>query len=316
MTSKVLKSEALLLLTAAIWGFAFVAQRIGMEHVGPFIFNGVRFALGGLFLLPFLITSRRRLAPPQSSPERDEVALSERRPRKHEPKRVLLFSCLTGLILFFGASLQQIGIVYTTAGKAGFITGLYVIVVPILGLFWKQHPGSWTWLGAASAVAGLYLLSFSGRVTVSKGDLIVLSGAFFWAGHVLMIGWLTSWINGITLAFIQFITCSVLSLLTAFVIETVALQGLLDAAVPILYGGLLSVGIAYTLQVIAQRHAQPAHTAIIISMETVFAALGGWLILDETLPLRGIAGCALMLIGILLSRLGTISKQPSPAVEP
>ena len=299
MNSKVLKSETLLLLASTIWGFAFVAQRVGMDYVGPFIYNGIRFALGSLVLLPFLLVGNKRAHHRVVNPT---VSASQ---------KFFRYGLPLGLILFCGASLQQIGLVYTTAGKAGFITGLYVIIVPIIGLLWRQRPGHGTWLGAVLAAVGLYLLSFSGSVNMSQGDLLVLAGAFFWAGHVQFVGWVSNRIDALGLAISQFIICSVLSTITALLVETITLTGILQAAIPILYGGILSVGIAYTLQIIAQRHAPPAHTAIILSLETVFAALGGWLILDETLPFRGLAGCGLMLAGIVLSRLGPVLKNTS-----
>jgi drug/metabolite transporter (DMT)-like permease len=285
------KSDTLLLATAIIWGFAFVAQRVGMDYVGPFTFNGVRFALGSLSLLPLVLISReqrvvsKNILPPPSL------------------KLILFGGCLTGMALFMGASLQQIGLVYTTAGKAGFITGLYVVLVPILGLFWKQQPKTGTWIGAFLAAIGLYLLSVTERFRIDIGDLLVLLGAFFWAGHVLIIGWLAPRLNPIKLAFFQYIACSILSLITAVSIEVITWEALLQGAIPILYGGLLSVGIAYTLQVVAQRDAHPAHAAILLSLEAVFAAIGGWLILGETIPLRGLVGCGFMLSGMLLSQL-------------
>jgi drug/metabolite transporter (DMT)-like permease len=218
-------------------------------------------------------------------------------------KTILLGGAALGLTLFSGASLQQIGLVYTTAGKAGFITGLYVIIVPILGLFWRQQPNIGTWIGAILAAIGLYFLSVTEQFTIASGDLLVLIGAFFWAAHVLIIGWLSPRINPIKLALSQYLACSILSLITAAVIEDVSMQSISQAAIPILYGGLLSVGIAYTLQVIAQRDAHPAHAAILLSMEAVFAAIGGWLILDEIISARGLFGCGLMLAGMLLSQL-------------
>jgi drug/metabolite transporter (DMT)-like permease len=285
-----LKSDLLLLLAAVIWGFAFVAQRVGMQYVGPFTFNAVRFALGSLVLVPFV---RQR---PQGR---------DRREAESGPGEIgiLKGGLLAGLVLFGGASLQQVGIVYTTAGKAGFITGLYVILVPILGLSLGQRPGWGTWVGAVSATAGLSLLSVTRGFAPARGDSLVLAGAFFWAAHVLIIGRLVSRADPIPLACLQFAVCSVLSLAVAFAVETIAVGAIVDAAAPILYGGVLSVGIAYTLQVIAQRSAPAAHAAILLSLETVFAALGGRLILDETLTNRALWGCALMLLGILLSQL-------------
>ncbi len=281
-----LTSNALLLLTAIIWGSAFVAQRVGMEYVGPFTFNGVRFALGGCSLLPLLYMKSRGRA-------------------KQTQERfwpVIQGGFLAGCALFLGASLQQIGLIYTTAGKAGFITGLYVVLVPILGLFWRQTTSLSTWIGAFLATIGLYLLSVTENFSIAFGDLLELIGAFFWAGHVQLIGWLTRRVDSLKLAFFQFMTCSVLSLAAAVLTETITLQGLSGAFIPICYGGLFSVGIAYTLQVVAQRHAHPAHAAILLSLESVFAVVGGWLLLNEVLSLRGMIGCGFMLSGMLCSQ--------------
>ncbi|MFC1682961.1 DMT family transporter [Candidatus Zixiibacteriota bacterium] len=290
------KFNLLLLLTAAIWGFAFVAQRVGMAHVGPFTFNGVRFALGAMILIPLLVRQRKRPGKVKG------------RPGSTDRKFILLGGGLAGLFLFFGASLQQTGIVSTTAGKAGFITGLYVIIVPILGLFWRLRSGIETWLGAVLAVTGLYLLSMTGRLSISMGDLLVLLGAFFWAGHVLIIGWLSPKIDPIKIAFLQFAACSLLSLITAGFVETVTLEGISGAAIPILYAGLMSSGVAYTLQVVAQRRVRPTHAAIILSLEAIFAVLGGWLLLEEILTVRELLGCALMLGGMLLSQMDLKAK--------
>jgi len=282
------ESDLLLLITAMIWGFAFVAQRVGMKYVGPFTFNGVRFFLGCLPLLPILLRNRKK-APP-------EIPFSS--------KTVLLGGMLAGLILFSGASLQQVGIVYTTAGKAGFITGLYVVIVPILGLLWRDkttHPG--TWAGAILAAVGMYFLSVTREFTISLGDLLVLFSAFLWAAHVQFVGWLSPRTGATRLAVVQYGVCGGLSLLVALVTETITLTGLYQAAIPILYGGFLSVGIAYTLQLVAQKKAPAAHAAILMSLETVFAALGGWMILGEVLSLRALFGCALILTGMLASQL-------------
>jgi drug/metabolite transporter (DMT)-like permease len=297
MKGVTVKSDALLLTTAIIWGFAFVAQRVGMDYVGPFTFNGIRFALGSLSLLPLvLIGQEQRIA---TNPILPRPGLTT----------ILLGGSALGLALFAGASLQQIGLVYTTAGKAGFITGLYVIMVPIQGLIWRQQPKIGTWIGAFLAAIGLYFLSVTEQFTIELGDLLVLIGAFFWAAHVLIIGWLSPRINPIKLAFSQYVACSILSLITASIIEVITLNSIMQAGIPILYGGLLSVGIAYTLQVIAQRDAHAAHAAILLSLEAVFAAIGGWLVLGETIPFRGLFGCGLMLAGMLLSQLwGLVGK--------
>ncbi len=295
MDSRILKADWLLLLTAAIWGSAFVAQRAGMDHLGPLAFNGVRFALGSLVLLPL---TRR----PDPRPRRGDGL-----PPFMAARPVLWGGFLAGLALFLGATLQQVGLVYTTAGKAGFITGLYVIIVPLLGLFLGHRVGLGGWLGAVLAAVGLYLLSVTEALSFAPGDLWVLVGAFFWAIHMLVLAWLSPRMNGVKLAAAQFAVCSLLSLLGAALTETVALSGVLAAAGPILYGGVMSVGVAYTLQVVAQRDAPPFHAAIILSLEAVFAVLTGWLILDETLTLRAAAGCALMLAGMLLAQLWPLS---------
>lgn len=276
----------LLALTALIWGFAFVAQRVGMDYVGPFTFNGVRFALGGLSLLPLIwMTGKQRR-------------------RQAINAGTLCRMTLVGVVLFIAATLQQFGVAHTTAGKAGFITGLYVVIVPLMGLLWGQRAGIGIWMGAVAAAVGLYLLSVTGRLTIELGDVLVLIGAFFWAGHVQFIGWLAAELDPLELSLFQFVVCSTLSLVAALFTEPISFVAIGQAAAPILYGGVLSVGVAYTLQVVGQKGAHPAHAAIILSLETVFAMIGGWLILHETLSPRGLVGCALMLSGMLLSQLG------------
>ena len=302
MQSKTFTSDVLLLLTATIWGVAFVAQRVGMDYVGPFLFNGIRFALGSLVLAPFVLRNHGGDPLPGHKAAGGAVQL------------VMLGGGLAGFALFAGASFQQAGLVYTTAGNAGFITGLYVVIVPILGLFFKQKTNVGSWVGAIIASIGLYFLSITEQFTIAFGDFLVLAGAFFWVGHVLIIGWLSPRMDPLKLALTQFTACSLLSLLTAFIFETNTLDGIIQAAIPLLYGGALSVGIAYTLQVVAQRNAHPAHAAILLSLEAVFAALGGWVVLGETLSARGLFGCSLMLAGMLLSQLwGFIRFFRSPA---
>ena len=291
MKVSTLKSDALILLASAIWGFAFVAQRIGMDYVGPFTFNGVRFALGSLVLLPLIM--------------RNGIwkNASKKNTFSGGTKTLIFGGGLLGIILFSAASFQQVGLVYTTAGNAGFITGLYVVIVPTLGLFWGQHPNAGTWIGALLAAVGLYFLSVTEELTMSFGDMLELFGAFLWAVQILIVGWLSPKTDPIKLAITEFSTCSLLSLFTAFIFEEIVLNNLLQAALPILYGGVLSVGVAYTLQVVAQQNAHPAHAAILFSLESVFAAFGGWLILNETIGPRGLIGCMLMLSGMLLSQL-------------
>ena len=303
MRSRYFKSDFFCLLTAFIWGFAFVAQRMGMDHVGPFTFNGIRFFLGAMVLVPFIAAGRRATSAGPAD-------------GRNEGWRLVKYGSLAGLAIFGGASLQQVGLVYTTAGNAGFITGLYVVIVPIMGLLWRQRTNAGTWAGALMAAAGLYLLSVSATFQIAFGDFLELIGALLWAVHIHLIGWLSPRTDALKLAFVQFMVCALASLATALVVETFSLAGIIAAALPILYGGVLSVGVAYTLQVVAQRNAHPAHAAILLSLESVFAAIGGWLILDETMSGRGMTGCVLMFSGMLLSQLYGLVAVPRQVARP
>ena len=275
-----------LLLASAIWGFAFVAQRAGMEHVGPFTFNGVRFLLGSASLVPLLLLRRDRSTPEPESRKGIGWGLA-----------------LAGLLLFAAASLQQVGLVHTTAGKAGFITGLYVVIVPLLGLLRRQKTGLAVWGGATLAVGGLYLLSVTGGFGIGLGDGLVLASAFGWAAHVHVIGWLAGRVRPLLVAAVQFAICGTLSLIVALVAERILIVDLLRAAIPILYAGLLSTGVAYTLQVVGQRRIDPARAGIVLSLEGAFAVLGGWLLLGESMTARMLAGCGLMLVGMIASQI-------------
>ena len=287
------QANLLLLLASAIWGLAFVAQRVGMRHVGPLTFNGVRFALGAAVLLPLawrsVSASNGAAKPPQLRP-------------------VVRAGVLAGVCLFAGATLQQYGVVFTTAGKAGFITSLYVVFVPVLGGFIGHRVGRWVWVGVGLSTAGLYLLSARGLVGIALGDGLVLVGAVFWAAHVLVVDRFAQKVPALALAAVQFIVVAVLSLVGALALETITWGPIRAALVPILYAGLLSVAVAYTLQVVGQTRARPAHAAIILSLESVFAVLGGWLILSEGLSLRAMLGCGLMLAGVLLAQLSPAAK--------
>ncbi len=216
---------------------------------------------------------------------------------------------IAGAVLVFGASLQQVGLVSTTAGKAGFITGLYVVLVPLSGLLWGQRTGWSAWAGAVLCVVGLFFLSVTSAFTVERGDLFVLAGSFFWAAHVQVVGWLSPRTDPVRLACVQFAVCSAGSAGGALLAERVSASAVLAAAGPILYGGILSVGIAYTLQVVAQRRAPPAHAAILLSLESVFAAVGGSVLLGERLGARGALGCALMFGGMIVSQVPALVRQ-------
>lgn len=282
-----IRATLILLSAAAIWGLAFVAQRVGMDHLGPYTFNAIRFALGGLSLLPLIWYYRRQ---PQSQTPQSS-------------SRLLLYSgALAGTILFIAASFQQVGIMYTTAGKAAFITCLYIVLVPLFGLLMKRKIARLTWLGCCLSLVGLYLLSIKEDFSIGYGDLLELIGALFWTLHILLIDHISRRVDTLKLALLQFLTCSLLSGLTALWIESATIGAVFAAAIPLLYGGVGSVGVAYTLQIVGQKQVSPAHAALTLSLETVFAAIGGFLILNEILGSRELAGCALMLAGMVLSQ--------------
>ena len=289
MKTQALKTDLLMLIAAAIWGFAFVAQREGMETMGPFLFSGVRFLIGVVALSPVVWFLSKK---PQQTHKAEVSA-----------KKLIFAGTVAGLLLFGGISFQQVGLQYTTAGKAGFITGLYIFFVPLIGLFLGQKTGSGTWLGATIALFGLYLLSIKEDFSIAEGDLLQLICAVFFAAHVLVIGYLAKRMDTLKLSLVQYLVCGFISLFIAIAIEMISWDMIVATAIPLLYAGVMSTGIAYTLQVVAQQHTHSSHAAIILSLEGAFAVLGGWLLLDEHLPARGLLGCALMLTGMFLSQL-------------
>lgn len=283
-----LLNDTLLLTTAAIWGFAFVAQRMGMDHIGPFTFNGIRFLLGAAALVP--------------------VAMRLARPTRAALAGTVRVGAVAGVTLFAAASLQQIGLVYTTAGNAGFITGLYVVIVPLIGLGRRQRVGPARWVAIVLAVFGLYFLSVTEGFRMNPGDIFVVGSAFFFALHVQLIDHLAGRHSALWLSIAQYVVVGVASTAVGLLFETWAITGLQAALPAIIYGGLGSISIAYTLQIVAQRRAEPSHAAILLSLEGSFAALGGWLVLGEVLSLRGLLGCGLMLTGMLLSQLAGLRR--------
>ncbi|MCD6588045.1 MAG: DMT family transporter [Candidatus Fermentibacteraceae bacterium] len=270
-------SRLLLLVTAAIWGFAFVAQRAGMTHLGPMAFNTIRFGMGALVLFPVF--------------------------KKYISRSYLSQAVLAGSILFAGASLQQWGVVYTTAGKAGFITGLYIVFVPVLGLVTGHREGKTLWAGIVLSLAGLWLLSFSqGFKSVNPGDLLVLGGAVMWAIHVRLIGRYAGRYHPGGFAVVQFTTVTVLSAATTLFVKE-SWSGIPAAWLPLAYSGVLSVGIAFTIQIFAQKNVRPAPAAIIMSLEAVFAAIGGSIVLKESLTATELSGAALMFAGMIVAQI-------------
>ncbi len=310
MQKKALRADGMLLLTSIVWGFAFVAQRVGMEHIGPFAFNGIRFALGSLSLLPLIrILGRRSRQMAQTGAPASEASgpVASAQGRCRRP--LLVGSLAAGAVLFVAASLQQIGIQYTTAGKAGFLTGLYVVLVPIAGIAFGHKTGLPTWLGAVLAAAGMYALSAPDNLgKVNPGDVLVIIGAFFWTAHVLIIDHFSRRLEPVTLASAQFAWCALFSLVAAVISEPLSFEAIKLAAAPILYGGLVSVGVGYTLQVVAQRDAPPAHASILMSLEGAFATIGGILLLAEPVELRSIVGSLLMLTGMIATQWDVIVR--------
>ncbi len=276
-----LRADLSLLLVAVIWGSGFVAQRVGMREVGPFAFNAARFAVGALALVPIL--GRERLI----NTSWDDVR----------------GGALLGLLVFVAAGLQQFGMVWTTAGKAGFITGLYIVIVPLLlALVWRESAGWYSWLGAGLGAGGLFFLSVEAGFGLAPGDSWVLGSALIWALHVIAVGRIVPGRDPLRLAFLQFLVCSLASLVPALVLESGTLPGLLLVIPAITYAGLVSIGVGYTTQIVAQRHTRPTRAAIILSTESVFAALSGWWILGEALSSQQLAGCGLMLAGMLVAQ--------------
>lgn len=287
-----LQGDLALLLVAIIWGSAFVAQRIVAPYSSIFIFNGLRFLVGALFLIPFAwLTSRQ--------------TQSKSRLKIQTLPGVVVAGCL----LLCGASLQQAGLRYTTAANAGFITGLYVVLIPvILALFWRQTPRPAIWIAAIMAAVGLFMLSTGGSIAFRYGDLLELAGALFWALHVIWIGRLVHRMDILHLAIGQYLVCGLISLLLGLVLEPQLSQEIAGATWAILYTGILSVGIGYTLQAAGQRVAPPADAAIILSCEAIFAALFGWLFLAEALNPTQLIGCGIMLMGMLLAQINTLHR--------
>jgi drug/metabolite transporter (DMT)-like permease len=314
MNKKAFRADLLLLLTSCIWGLAFTAQRTGMEFLGPFTFNAIRFAMGSLSLLPLIFFLKAKRDKKEIQPENE----NEVQPRASF-KSILINSLLAGIVLFSGAAFQQIGMIYTTAGNAGFITSLYVVLVPIFGLFIGRKTGIPTWIGAAAALIGLFFISQSDASSVDTsaagsmssinlGFILISLSAPLWALHVLLIDHLVKKIDPLILSCGQFAFCAIFSLIPALLTESVSAETLRGALTPLLYSGLGSVGIAYTLQAVAQQDAPPAHASILLCLESVFAAIGGIIILSEPVSARTFLGFACMFAGMIITQWDVLTK--------
>ena len=287
-----LKNSLLLLLTATIWGVAFVAQSVGMDYVGGFTFNMARSLIGSAVLLPVIWFMGRN-----SSKKAEETQGSGSR------KDLLWGGLACGILMCLASNFQQFGIKYTTVGKAGFITACYIVLVPILGLFLKKKCSPFIWLAVAMSVAGLYLLCITDGFSIGKGDILVLICAVLFSFHILVIDYYSPKVDGVKLSCIQFLVCGILSGIPALIFEKPEMCAVLTAWRPILYAGVMSCGVAYTLQIIGQKNMNPTVASLILSLESCISVLAGWVILGQQLSAREIAGCVIMFAAIILAQL-------------
>ena len=292
--SKNMQSNILLLLTAIIWGSAFVAQKSGMDYVEPFTFNGIRTFIGGLVLIPVIFFMEKKNPP-------EEISREEKTKKN---KELLIGGICCGLALFAASSLQQFGVSYTTAGKAGFITTLYVVFVPIISVLLRKKVRPIMWLCVAMGAVGLYLLCMTdASFRLTFGDTLVLLCAVAFAVHILTVDHFSPKMDGIKLSCIQFLTVGIVSMVCMFIFEHPDIHAILDCAVPLLYAGVLSCGLGFTFQVVAQKHAEPTVASLLMSLESVFAVVFGALLLHETMSMRELSGCLIIFIAVIISQL-------------
>jgi drug/metabolite transporter (DMT)-like permease len=280
---------AMLTAVAFIFGSTFVAQSVGMDHIGPMTFLALRFLIGGVSLLP-MIWLMSRFVPNETADTGENAS-------------VFKAGLWCGIVLFVSAVGQQVGILYTTVGKAGFITSLYVIIVPIFGIFIGKRTGLRVWLCAAAALAGMYMLCVNEELSFNKGDVFILASAFSLSAHILLIDHYSRLVGAVKLSCVQFFVCGLLGGIGAYFIEAGTAADMINAWAPLLYTGVLTCGVAYTMQVIAQKHVPPVIASLVLSLESVFAAFCGWLILGETLTVREFAGCAVIFASIAAAQL-------------
>lgn len=288
-----LKNSLILLLTATIWGIAFVAQSVGMDYVGGFTFNGVRSIIGGIVLLPVIFILNRQKPPVSQTPE-----------EKKSARKILLTGGIAcGIVLCLASNFQQFGIKYTTVGKAGFITACYIVIVPIIGLFLRKKCSPYIWAAVVMALVGLYLLCITDGFSISKGDFLVMICAVLFSIHILVIDYFSPKVDGVKMSCIQFFVCGILCGIPALLLEHPQISSIFAAWQPILYAGVMSCGVAYTLQIVGQKNMNPTVASLILSLESCISVLAGWLILGQSMSLREILGCIIMFIAIILAQL-------------
>ena len=288
--SKRMMGTLVLLLGAMIWGAAFVAQSVGMDYVGPFTFQATRCLLGSLVLVPVILFMDKRG--------------NERKPVSKADKKYLLLSGLgCGIFLFIATSFQQVGLQYTSAGKSGFITSLYIIFVPLVGLVMGKKVSKWIWISVVLAICGLYLLCGDSGFSLGTGEWLTLGCAFSFSFHILLIDKVSSKVDGVRLSSLQFLVCGLISLVVMFVTETPDLQSILRCWLPICYAGIMSSGVGYTCQIIGQANTEPAIASLLMSLESVFAVIFGWILLGQGLSTLELVGCGLVFAGVVLAQL-------------
>ena len=311
-----LRNTFFLFLTAMIWGAAFVAQSVSMDYIGPFTFICLRSVIGGLFLIPVIIVldgirkkSQNESADVVNSENILHIETEEKQRLSWKNKQLIEGGIVCGIFLFFANCFQQTGIQYTTVGKAGFITTFYIIIVPLIGLFFKKYCGILTWIGVVIALAGLYFLCITQKLTIQRGDALILCCSVLYAGQILAIDHYNPFVDGVKMSCIQFLTGGILSAVFMLLFENPSIAMILSAAGPILYTGIMSTGVGYTLQIVGQKGLNPTVAALILSLESVFSALSGYLFLHQVLTTRELIGCALMFIAIVLAQLPDIRRK-------
>ena len=296
MNKKSLRGESMLFISAFIWGIAFIAQRVGGDIIGSFTFNAIRMLIGGFTLIPCIYLMRNK------TNIRNEKALMKKQ-WFNKNKKLFTGGLICGIIVFVASNLQQIGLSYTTASKAGFITALYIIIVPIIGIFFKKYPSINLWISIFLALCGMYLLCITDGFNISTGDILMILSALAFSFHILAIDYFSSYVDGVKMSCIQFFVCGFFSLIAMFLFETPVLSSILQAWLPLLYTGVLSCGVAYTFQILGQKNVNSSVASLIMSLEGVFCALGGWILLGESMSIKEMIGCILVFGAILLAQI-------------
>lgn len=293
-----IKSSLILLLTATIWGVAFVAQSVGMEYIGPFTFNAIRCVLGGLVLIPVILVLKKKK---ETGAENQE---------KEDKKTLWAGGIACGVILCIASNLQQFGIMEASVGKSGFFTALYIVMIPVIGIFIGKRPGIKLWFCVALAVVGMYLLCMKdGSFTIERADIMLLLCALAFSFHILVVDYFSSKVDGVKMSCIQFFVCGVLSAVGMLFTETPDISNIQAAWMPLLYAGLLSCGVGYTLQIVGQKGINPVIASLIMSLESVISALAGWVILGQVLSPKEILGCVLMFVAIIITQIPIGNKK-------